>query len=319
MAVNDMSGARALHIVAVVPAWNARARLPAVLGALAGQVAAVVVVDNDSTDGTGAWLAGGPPLGVPLTLLTSPFNRGYAAAVNRGMDHALAADAEAVLLVNDDAVFAPGSVARLAAALRAGTPRESGEPGGAVGAATAHMVYAGRPGALNGAGGVVRLDRAWAALRGSGEVDDGRYADQPAVDYPSGAACLLARGALEAVGRLDEAWYLYYEDVDWGLRARKAGWRTVYVPEARVVHAGSAGTAADPARRRYYNVRNRLRFARRHCRRRGRLWAWGATSWLVAQQPLRWLFPSRRRDAEAVLRGVGDYLAGRSGRSGWCG
>ncbi len=298
------------HIVAVVPAWNARARLPAVLAALAGQVAAVVVVDNGSDDGTGAWLASWPEVGVPVTVRGFPDNRGYAAAVNLGLTWALEAGAEAVLLVNDDAVFAPGSVGCLVAALGSDA---------AVGAASAHMVYAEAPGILNGAGGVVDLARARAALRGAGEVDDGRYAQLRDVDYPSGAASLLTGAALEGAGLLDEAWFLYYEDADWGLRARAAGWRTVYVPEAYVAHIGSAGTAADPARRRYYNVRNRLRFARRHCPWWGWLWAWGATGWLLAKQPVRWVFPERRRDAEAVVRAVADHLGGCYGRGEWCG
>jgi GT2 family glycosyltransferase len=297
------------RIVAVVPAWRARDRLTAVLRALSGQVAAVVVVDNASEDGTATWLAdvaAGGTLGVEVAVIANEQNRGYAAAVNQGLARALERGGTAVLLVNDDAVFTPGAVAALVAALA--------EPG--VGAATARLQYRDRPGVLNGAGGVVDRHRAWATLRGAGTPDDGRYDDRPAVDYPSGAASLLSGAAIQAVGPLDEAWYLYYEDADWGLRAGAAGWRTVYVPGARVVHIGSAGTAADPARRRYYNVRNRLRFAGRHCGGRGRAWAWGATLWLLAKQPLRWLTPQRRRDAEAVVFAVADHLRGRYGRSG---
>jgi len=300
------------QIVAIIPAWNARTRLPAVLASLFGQVAAVVIVDNGSTDGSVEWLRGigegpdPPPAWPALHLIANPDNRGYPAAVNQGLKRAAALDASAVLLVNDDARFDPGAVAALAEALQA-DPQ--------AGAATARLVYAERPDVLNGAGGLYLPGRAWAALRGAGEADLGQYDHHGYADYPSGAASLLRWQSLESVGPLDEAWYLYYEDVDWGLRAAAMGWSTRYVAGARVSHLGSAGTARDPARRRYYNVRNRLRFARRHAPPAGRLRAWLETLRLACLQPLRWLWPRRRRDATAVLLGIADHLRGRYGRS----
>jgi GT2 family glycosyltransferase len=302
-------GALPPRIVAVVPTWNGCERLAEVLASLAGQVDRVVVVDNGSTDGTAAWLAGRtgePAVGV----IHNPDNRGYPAAVNQGIARALAGRAEAVLLVNDDAIFEAGAVAALAAVLW-------GDP--SAGAVSAKMVYRDRPELLNGTGGIVDLDRGWAWLRGSGEIDRGQYDAAELADYPSGAASLLRRAAIEAVGDFDEAFYLYYEDVDWGLRARRLGWRTRFAPAARVHHGGSTATAADPARRRYYNVRNRLRFARMHAGVRGRTWAWLAILGLLAKQAIRWFAPTRRRDAEAVAWGVLDHLRGRYGRGGWFG
>lgn len=323
-------------IIAVIPAWNARDRLTGVLAALADQVDGIVVVDNGSGDGTADALAAGGAHqagelvsnvgGVgdggdvgdvgssndvgrldPLrtTLIRNPDNRGYAEAVNQGIERALADGAAAVLLVNDDAIFEPGAVRALASALAAAPD---------VGAATAHLTYADRPDVLNGAGGSWWPHRARVGLRGSGEPDDGRYAAAPDVAYPSGAAALLRHEAIAAVGGMDERYRLYYEDADWGLRAQAAGWRTVYVPGAHVRHVGWAGTRSDPAKRRYYNVRNRLLFAREHAPLTGRLWAWGATAWLVGKQLMRWWWPSRRRDAEAVFAAVADHVRRRYGR-----
>jgi len=295
-----------MRVCAVIPAWNARERLPEILLALAGQVEYVVVVDNGSSDSTLAWLAArtGDP---PHDVIANPDNRGFPAAANQGIARALAGGAEAVLLVNDDAVIQPGAVDALAAAL-------AGDP--AAGAATAKLVYRDRPATLNGAGGIWNPGRAWAWLRGAGEPDRGQYDGEATADYPSGAASLLRSAAIAAVGGFDEAYYLYFEDADWGLRARRVGWHTRYVPAARAVHVGSAGTAGDHARRRYYNVRNRLRFARVHAPARGRAWAWLATLALLAKQPPRWLSPARRREAEAVAWAVWDHLRGRYGRSG---
>lgn len=292
-----------MRIIAVIPAWNARPRLAEALAGLMDQVAGAVVVDNGSTDGSAAWLADEWPA---VTVIANAANEGFAMAANQGIRRALDMGAEAVLLVNDDAVFQPGAVAALADVMAA-------EP--LVGAATAKMLYRARPEVLNGTGGCYDPRRAWAALRGEGERDQGQYDDRPDVDYPSGGASLLRREALAKVGLFDAAFYLYFEDVDWGLRARRAGWRTRYVPTARVLHAGSTGTASNPARRRYYNVRNRLRFAARWAPPVGRRHAWLATLVLLARQPVRWLTGWRRRDAEAIWWAVLDHLGGRYGRS----
>ncbi len=73
--------------------------------------------------------------------------------------------------------------------------------------------------------------------------DDGRYDADPDVFHFNGAACLLRREMLEAVGLFDERFFMYYEDMDLAWRARAQGWQIRYVPQARVrhVHSGSAG------------------------------------------------------------------------------
>jgi GT2 family glycosyltransferase len=290
-----------------VPTWNAVERLPEALGALADQVDAVVAVDNGSQDGTADWLlrwqAESPAARV---ILERPRNDGYAAATNAGAERALALGADAVLLVNDDAVFGAGAVALLCAALGADAT---------LAAVSAKMLYADRPDILNGTGGRWDAERALATLRGDGETDLAQYDQAQRADYPSGAASLIGANAWRDVGPMDETYYLYYEDVDWGLRARQRGWEIGFVAGAVVHHAGSAGTRAAPERRRYYNVRNRCAFAGRYAPARGRTWAAAATLVLLAKQPARWLSPARRADAEAVALGVWDRLLGRTGRS----
>ena len=292
-----------MRVVALIPCWNARARLAATLAALDGQVAAIVVVDNASTDGGPEWLAARRP---DVRLLCNPANLGYPAAVNRGVTEAARLGAEGVLLVNDDAVFQPGAVEALSSVL-ASDARAA--------AVSAKMRYSDRPRVLNGTGGLWVPSRGWAALRGAGETDRGQYDLLLEADYPSGAASLLRAAALRDLGGMDEAYFLYFEDAEWGLRAARAGWRTRYCPQALVLHVGSAGTAGQPERRRYYNVRNRLLLASRYAPLHGRLRAVLETLALAARQGPRWAFPQRRRDAEAVLLGALDHLRGRYGRS----
>jgi GT2 family glycosyltransferase len=291
-----------MKIVAVVPAWRAIERLPAVLDSLIDQVAVTVVVDNGSGDGSVEWLSSR----AAVRVIANSENLGFAAAANQGLERALELGGEGVLLVNDDAVFRPDSVAALARALTGASDAA---------AATPKMRYADRPEILNGTGGMWDPMRGWAALRGDGETDVGQYDRLTEADYPSGGCALLSSRAIREIGVFDPEYYLYYEDVDWGLRAARAGWRTLYVADAEVLHGGSRSTASDPARRRYYNVRNRLRFVGRHCSAIGRCYAWLSTLSLLAKQPFRYPFPDRRREALAVAWGVRDHLSRSYGRS----
>lgn len=294
-------------VAAVVPAWNALPRLPAVLAALHGRVDLIVVVNNGSDDGSTAWLEGWvAEAATARRHIVRTENDGYAAAVNVGVTAALAAGATAVLLVNDDAVFEEDAVQALCAALRA-NPK--------LAAVSAKLIYADRPGVLNGTGGWWDPVHAIARLRGEGEPDAGQYDALTDVDYPSGAASLVRAAAWRDVGPMDEAYYLYYEDVDWGRRALERGWRIGFAGDAVVRHVGSAGTMDAPQRRRYYNVRNRLLFAGTYATARGRSWAALATLVLLLKQPVRYLYRSRRADAEAIGLAVWHHLVGRYGRA----
>ncbi len=298
----------------VVPTWNARVRLPALRDALAADNPRVIVVDNGSTDGTTDWLRDAVPA---WRVLAGSTNGGWAAAVNAGITVARDEGAHAVLLLNDDCRPKSGALDALSAALHADER---------LGAVTPRLLYENRPDVLNATGLVIDRRRALVRARGDGEPDDGRYADAPWVDAPSGACCLVRTAALDAVGPFDEAAFLYYDDADWGLRAGAAGWRTRYVPAAIAYHDGSAGTADDPARRRYYTVRNRLRFARRHGSPTARSLAWSGAIAALPREAARWATgaPSdsrdagrahRRRSAAAYGWAVLDALRARDGRS----
>src|SRR5439155_5493628 len=83
---------------------------------------------------------------------------------------------------------------------------------------------------------------------------DGRSAEFPdhtaPVEWASGCAWLLRGEAVRSVGSLDEAYFMYFEDVDYCRRLRDAGWEVLATPEARVIHAlgqGSTGTPEVPA------------------------------------------------------------------------
>jgi GT2 family glycosyltransferase len=94
------------------------------------------------------------------------------------------------------------------------------------------------------------------------------------VDAVSGCAMLVRLRAVELVGLLDECFFLYFEDLDWCLRAHDAGFEVLSVPRARVWHRGGASIGPASARTTLYSVRNHLQLAAR----RGR-WRPGQVIW----------------------------------------
>lgn len=220
----------------VIPSWNSAGLLPRCLDSLADQGAELelMVVDNGSADGSVELLR---ERGVPHVSLAE--NVGFAAAVNLG---AARTRAPAVLALNADAVLEPGAVGRLAAALAADPELGGVQPrilqleAGAEGDVGSARLYS-RGMALSADG------RAFE--EGAGEAQDSRSAAAREVFGVCGAACLLRRELFARLGGYDERYFAFYEDVDLNVRARIAGWRFAYVPEAVAWHLGNASWMAE--------------------------------------------------------------------------
>jgi GT2 family glycosyltransferase len=220
-------------IAVVIPSWNSLDLLPRCLDSLQGQGVEIeaMVVDNGSTDGSPAYLE---ERDVPH--LSLPRNVGFAAAVNLGAREVLAA---AVLALNADTALEPGCAGRLLDALEA-DPSLAGvqprilqlgsEPG------TAPVLDAAR---LYSAGQALTRDGRAFEL-GAGEMQSAAHLRPGEVFGVCGAACLLRRELFDDLGGYDESYFAFYEDVDLNVRARIAGWRFSYVPEAVVWHVGNA-------------------------------------------------------------------------------
>jgi GT2 family glycosyltransferase len=231
----------------VIPSWNSRDLLPCCLDSLRdqGTELEVLVVDNGSRDGSVELLE---ERGVAHLAL--PRNIGFAAAINLG---AACVRAEAVLVLNADTVLRPGCVAQLLAALQGDRslggvqPRilqlEAGEaPADDAGAR------------LYSAGQALTVDGR-ALEQGAGEAQPARLPGAHEIFGVCGAACLLRRELFSELGGYDERYFSFYEDVDLNVRARIAGWRFGYVPEAAVWHVGNASWQAGFARPNAENAR----------------------------------------------------------------
>ena len=99
---------------------------------------------------------------------------------------------------------------------------------------------------------------------GCGEVDHGQYNTAHPTPYAHGAAMMIKREVIEKAGMMPECYFLYYEELDWSMMIRHAGYEIWYEPTCTVFHKESQTTGQNSPLRTYYITRNRLLFAQRN-------------------------------------------------------
>jgi GT2 family glycosyltransferase len=261
--------------------------LDAGLGSLRAQV---VIVDNSSSDATVDRLSAVPGLDVvPLA-----DNRGYSAGINVGLERT--ADAPAVLVLNPDLRLGAGSVARLLETARQPSVGvvvpQMQTPEGAI-----YHSLRREPTCSRALGAAVLGGRVAARFPRLSEtvVDDRTYLVPGDVDWATGAAMLMTRACLDAVGPWDESFFLYSEETDYADRARRAGFRIRYEPAAVVSHKG--GESMTSPRLRSMLALNRVRYFRR---RHGRLRSSAFYSAVLLNEASRGLIGNRAARAAAA-------------------
>ncbi|HUS79834.1 MAG TPA: glycosyltransferase family 2 protein [Armatimonadota bacterium] len=282
----------------IIPNWNGLRLLRPCLDSLRRQTLAdheVIVVDNASTDGTVEALATEYP---EVRVMRLERNLGYSGGCNAGIR---AARGRVVVLLNNDVEAEPDWLGELLAAL---------DRHPQAGAAASRMMSRADRDVLNAAGDLFRAN-GLPDSRGVWQRYGPPWDAEALVFGASGGAAAYRREMLDAIGLLEERFFMWCEDVDLAWRAQLLGWGTVYAPRAVVYHRMSA-TGGGPLSS-YYVGRNTVwvlarnyptGLLRRHWR------AVLAAQWRIARDALRaW----RGASARARLRGqiVGLLTAGR--------
>lgn len=257
MAAPSPSAAPRLGIVTV--SYGSDDVLPGFLATIpdaVGEPVAVVVADNLPGEGDAARIAAAHG----ADYLAIPENPGYGGAMNAGA-RTLPASATWVLVVNPDVELEPGSVATLLAL------GESDDTIGAVGPLvrnpdgsvypSARAVPSLRTGVGHAMLGPVWPGNPWTRAY---RKDTGEEPVRRDAGWLSGACVLVRRSVFDAIGGFDEGYFMYFEDVDLGVRIGRAGFRNVYEPAAAIVHAGAhaAGRASERMIRAHHDSARRF-------------------------------------------------------------
>lgn len=281
------------------------------LEALTPQVARVLVVDNGSAPDLLAGVrATAAALGATVEVVELGENRGIATAQNVGIARALDDGADLVLLSDQDSVPAPDMVARLVVGLR----RASGDRGHPVAAVGPVTVDERAEGAT-----LLFAARRWGPRRAPLPTTEGTLVP---VAFLLASGCLVTREALEAVGPMNEPWFIDHVDLEWGLRATRAGYALYGVAGAELRHELGDRTVRIPGRERdvhihspvrnYYMTRNTLLLMRSGLL--GAAWWIGYLAWIVKYAVFYVLaVPPRGRRAVLMSRGFADGVRGRTG------
>lgn len=250
----------------VIVSWNTRDILRGCLESILDQARTasieIIVVDNASADGSADMVRAEFP---GTSVVANAENMGFAAANNQGMR---LAKGRYVLFLNPDTIILEQAIDRMVEYMD--VRPDVGCAGCQVltDPTTVQMTCFRFPSLLNAFLSVAGLPRLFPRSRLFGRywMDWWDRRSEQDVDVVSGMFMLVRREVIEQVGPMDEAFFVYAEEADWCYRFRRAGWRCVFTPAARIIHldGGGKSTGQTSARMFVQQQKSMLIFHRKH-------------------------------------------------------
>jgi len=198
-----------------------------------------------------------------LRIILNDTNAGYSDANNVAIRYACKAlSPDYILLLNNDTVVEKRFLSELVSVA------ETDDTIGMVGPKIYYYDFNGRRDVISFAGGTFDMRTGLPIFFNLPEIDCGQYDVVKSVDQLSGSCLLARRELLEKVGLLSTDYFLYWEDTDWCFRARRFGFKLVYVPRAVVWHKVSASARKMGYEQVYYFTRGRFLFIKRFMTKR---------------------------------------------------
>lgn len=261
-----------------------------------------IVLDNRSSDDSVKAISEAFP---DVQIFVLQENKGYAGNNDVGIHAALEQGADWVFVLNEDTILDKDCIENLV---------KVGESDPKIGIVGPMVYHFDEPNIIQSAGGVFDKYLRVSHLS-QNQADTGQYAGPHSVDWISGCAIMVRRAAIEEVGVIDERFFYYVEETEWCLRIKKAGWKVIHVPSAKIWHKGVQLDYKPQPSVTYYATRNRLlMLSKHHAPLMSWLVAWGfilrtLTSWTIKPK-----WRSMRGHRDAMWRGAMDFLRRRWGK-----
>lgn len=262
----------------------------------------IYVVDNGSSDGSVEALRRTKIPKLEFQLIENKKNLGYSGGNNVGIKRALKGGAEYVVILNNDTILDKNLIAGLLKTF------EDHQNAGIV----SPKIYFAKGFEFHKdrykknelgkvvwyAGGEIDWDNVLASHRGVDEVDRGQYDKVTKTDYASGACMMVDSKVFKKIGIFDDDYFLYWEDADLSTRAKGAGFKVLYTPEAHLWHKNAGSSRVGGHLHDYYLTRNRLLFGRKFANLQARF--------ALVRESLKFIIAGRPWQRRAVL----DYYFG---------
>jgi GT2 family glycosyltransferase len=247
--------------------WNGGSRLTEAITSIEQHhhnlVSSVIVVDNASTDDSLARLEAFTDLPFQLQTIHNTINLGFGAACNQG---AALARSEYLLFLNPDTRLFDHSVSVPLAFMQRPENANVGIIGIQLVDENNHITRSCSrfPSVGNFLSQALGLNRLPGLQHMTATMFEWAHDKTAEVDQVIGAFYLMRRSLFEFLGGFDERFFVYFEDLDLSLRARQAGWRSVYFVDAQAFHAGGGTSHQVKACRLFYSLRSRLLYGFKH-------------------------------------------------------
>ncbi len=266
----------------------------------------IIVVDNGSTDGSVKKINE-----LEIKLIKNRENLGFAEGNNVGIRYALENGADYVCLLNNDTRVNPDFLTELVKTAQSN--EKIGIIGGKIYFEKGYEFHKERykedeqGKVIWYAGGLIDWNNIYTAHRGVDEVDRGQYETETETEYVNGCLMLVKREVFEKIGLFDKRYFLYFEDADLSLRAKKAGFGLLYCPTAKIWHLNSGSSASGSGLHDYFITRNRMLFGMKFASLRSKL-ALIKESFELIKNGRRW-----------QKKGIKDFYLGKFGKGSWDG
>ena len=254
----------------------------------------IIVVDNNSSDGSVKAIRNKFP---QIKVIQNQKNLGFAQGNNIGIRYALKNNTDYIMLLNNDTLVEKNFLVQLIKAM---------EKDNEIGIISPKIYFA--PGfefhkdryknkdkgrVIWYAGGLLDWQNILASHLGVDEIDNGQYNKITETSFVTGCCMLIKREVFNKIGLFNPKYFLYWEDIDLCFRAKKAGFKIFYAPQAKIWHknASSSGGAGQKTSV-YYQTRNRLLFTFKYASLKTKL--------AILKESIRKLFKASSLEKKAI-------------------